>query len=73
MDGKGHWTDNVIIERFWRTIKYEDNYLKSCQNPIAVTQRISKYILKYNAVRPCQGLLDMTPDEMYYEQQRKAA
>jgi putative transposase len=34
MDGRGHWVDNVVIERFWRTIKYEDIYLKSYENPV---------------------------------------
>ncbi len=41
MDGKGRWIDNVMIERFWRTIKYEDIYLKSYENPRVLGKGIS--------------------------------
>lgn len=73
MDGKGRWIDNVIIERFWRTIKYEDIYLKSYENPRAVALGITSYIRRYNTLRPHESLSDATPDEVYYEKQRIAA
>lgn len=73
MDGKGRWIDNVMIERFWRTIKYEDIYLKSYENPRELAKGITSYIQRYNGVRPHESLSDATPDEIYYKQQRKAA
>jgi len=73
MDGKGRWIDNVVIERFWRTIKYEDIYLKSYENPRLLAKGIAEYITRYNSRRPHESLSDATPDEVYDEQQRKAA
>jgi len=73
MDGKGRWIDNVMIERFWRTIKYEDIYLKSYENPRMLAQGVAAYIQRYNTRRPHESLADATPDEAYDEQQRKAA
>jgi putative transposase len=73
MDGKGRWVDNVMIERFWRTIKYEDIYLQSYENPRCLAKGIASFIQRYNAVRPHESLSYATPDEIYYEQQKKAA
>ena len=73
IDGKGRWIGNVVIERFWRTIKYEDIYLKSYDNPRMLTKGVTEYISRYNSRRPHESLSDATPDEKYYEQQRKAA
>jgi len=73
MDGKGRWVDNVMIERFWRSIKYEDIYLKSYENPKVLMQGITAYVLRYNTVRPHESLDDKTPHEAYVGEMKKAA
>jgi len=73
MHGKGRWIDNVIVERFWRSIKYEDIYLKSYESPRELSKGVGAYILRYNTVRPHQSLNGHTPDEIYTEGQSKAA
>ncbi len=65
MDGKGRWLDNVVIERFWRSIKYEDIFLKSYENPNELHKGIESYISRYTSDRPPQSLDDATPDEAY--------
>lgn len=71
MDGKGRWRDNVVIERFWRSVKYEDLYLCMYEDGSALRQGVSKYIKHYNTRRPHQSLDGQTPDETYAS--RKAA
>ncbi|MDR3088887.1 MAG: integrase core domain-containing protein [Desulfobulbaceae bacterium] len=58
MNGRGRWMDNVVIERFWRTIKYEDIYLKSYENPVELAQGIGECISRYNSDRPYQSLME---------------
>ena len=65
MDGKGRWLDNVAIERFWRSIKYEDIYLKSYETVRDLARGIKSYILRYNQYRPHQSLNEATPEEIY--------
>lgn len=65
MDGKGRALDNIAIERFWRTLKYGEIYLKEYKNPIEAVEGIRSYIEKYNSRRPHSSLDDRTPDEMY--------
>ena len=65
MDEKRRWLDNVVIERFWRSIKYEDIYLKSYESPRELEKGIGAYILRYNNFRPHQSLSDATPNEVY--------
>jgi putative transposase len=65
MDGKGRWLDNVAIERFWRSIKYEDIYLKSYETATDLARGIKSYIIRYNQYRPHQSLSDATPEEIY--------
>jgi len=65
MDGRGRWLDNVAIERFWRTIKYEDIYLKSYPSPLDLERGIGKFILRYNTVRPHRSLSGATPEEVF--------
>lgn len=65
MDGKGRWLDNVVIERFWRSIKYEDIYLKSYEDAWELERGIDAYIMRYNFRRPHQALEEATPDEIY--------
>lgn len=72
MDGRGRWIDNVAIERFWRSIKYEDIYLKSYETGREVTAGIKAYITRYNHYRPHQSLSGATPDEVYRGEVAKA-
>jgi len=73
MDGRGRWIDNVMIERFWRTIKYEDIYLKSYENGIELESGISSFIKRYNMFRPHSAHGEATPDEVYSEKMAVAA
>jgi putative transposase len=65
MDGKVRWLDNVAIERFWRSIKYEDIYLKSYETVRDLARGIKSYILRYNQYRPHRSLNEATPEEIY--------
>ena len=65
MNGKGRALDNIVIERFWRTIKYADIYLKEYGSAIEAANGIEKYIEKYNMRRPHESLEKRTPDEAY--------
>jgi putative transposase len=69
MDGKGRATDNVIIERFWRTIKYEHIFLHDYQSIVEFREGISKFIKHYNFDRPHQSHQYAVPDAVW----RKAA
>jgi putative transposase len=73
MDGKGRWLDNVIIERFWRSIKYEDIYLKSYENAWDLESGIIAYMNRYNTRRPHQSLDNETPENVYEGIIRQAA
>jgi putative transposase len=67
MDGKGRATDNICIERFWRTIKYEEIYLNEYKNMKVLKKSIEKYIIKYNTKRLHSAIDYQTPNEMYYQ------
>ena len=73
MDGKGRWIDNVFIERLWRSLKYEEVYLKAYTSPKEAELAIGDYMVFYNEERNHQGLNELTPDEVYYSRQRFAA
>ena len=73
MDGKGAWRDNIFIERFWRTIKYEEVYLRAYENMGAARCHITKYLEFYNGRRPHSSLADLTPDAAYFGSELKAA
>ncbi len=66
MDGKGRWIDNVFIERLWRSLKYDDVYLKAYDSIPAARASIGAYFDLYNSSRPHQSLADRTPDDVYY-------
>lgn len=66
MDGRGRWVDNVFIERLWRSVKYEDVYLKAYDSITAVRHGLKTYFDFYNGWRKHQGLDDRTPDEVYW-------
>ncbi len=66
MDHKGRCFDNIFTERFWRTLKYEEVYLRDYQNPQEATQSIGEYIEKYNCRRLHQSLNYKTPAQIYF-------
>ncbi|CAN1504442.1 Tra5 Transposase and inactivated derivatives [Burkholderiaceae bacterium] len=66
MDGKCCWRDNVIIERFWRTVKYEEVYLKAYQTTSEARTQLTQYIRFYNEMRGHQALNGQTPDSVYF-------
>ncbi|WP_370582514.1 IS3 family transposase [Burkholderia pseudomallei] len=66
MDGKGSWRDNVFVERVWRSIKYEEVYLKAYESVSHARRSIGQYISLYNRKRPHSSLADQTPDEAYF-------
>ena len=66
MDGKGAWKDNVFIERFWRTLKYEEVYLRAYESVLAARQSITRYLAFYNGRRPHTANDDLTPDAAYF-------
>lgn len=65
MDGKNRAVDNIYIERFWRTIKYQEVYTKEYATPREARESIRKFIYKYNHERPHQALKYHTPAEIY--------
>ena len=69
MDGKGRALDNIAIERFWKTLKYGEIYLKDYQSVQEAKEGIKAYMEKYNQQRPHTTHGILTPDEVY----RKAA
>lgn len=66
MDGKGRYADNIIVERLWRTIKYEDIHIHDYQTAIDVYHWLALYIHKYNTSRLHSSLWYNTPDSVYY-------
>jgi putative transposase len=65
MDGKGAWRDNVFVERLWRTIKYEEVYLRAYGGVSEARTSIGRYIGFYNGTRPHSSLGGPTPDQAY--------
>ncbi len=66
MDGQGRWMDNVFIERLWKSVKYEDVYLKAYNSITEVRKGLTAWFDRYNRQRRHQGLDDRTPDEVYW-------
>ena len=77
MDGKRRWIDNVFIERLWRTVKYEEVYLKAYDSLSDARAQLGIFLDRYNDFRPHQALGHRTPDAVYFEAlaqgERKAA
>lgn len=65
MDGRGRALDNIFVERLWRTIKYEDIYLKGYDNMRDLIIGLTEYFAFYNCERPHQALGNMTPNTVY--------
>lgn len=66
MDGKGRWIDNVFVERLWRSLKYEEVYLKAYETVTEARQSIGTYLQFFNRERTHQSLDSRTPDEVFY-------
>ncbi len=67
MDGKGRATDNICIERFWRSIKYEEIYLNDYKSMNELRYSINQYMEKYNSRRLHSALGNKTPNEVYFK------
>jgi putative transposase len=66
MDGKGRWVDNVFVERLWRSMKYEDVYIRCYATISEARAGIAKYLQNFNTTRRHQGLGNDTPDAVYF-------
>ena len=66
MDGRGAWRDNVFVERLWRSVKYEEVYLRAYETVSAARSSIGRYFGFYNATRPHSSLDGQTPDRAYF-------
>ena len=66
MDGKGAWRDNVFVERLWRSVKYEEVYIKAYASVAEARDNLGRYFTFYNTRRPHQGLDGRTPDQAYF-------
>jgi len=75
MDGKGAWRDNVFVERIWRSVKYEEVYLRAYDSVAEARTSIGRYLAFYNSKRPHSSLAARTPDQAYFSTspQRAAA
>lgn len=73
MDGKGRAYDNILMERFWRTVKYEEVFLREYGSVREARRSIGRWIRHYNGDRPHQGLGYRTPDEVYFGEVAMAA
>ena len=71
MDGKGRWMDNVFIERLWRTLKYEDVYLKEYGTLCDLRQGLRGWFARYNTWRTHQALGNRTPEKAYLEDRKE--
>ena len=72
MDGKGAWRDNVFVERLWRSVKYEEVYLKAYDSVAEARASIGRYLEFYNRKRPHSSLGARTPDQAYFDRQPQA-
>ena len=66
MDGKGAWRDNVFVERFWRSVKYEEVYLRAYDDVPQARASLGRYLDFYNRRRPHSALDRRTPDQAYF-------
>lgn len=70
MDGRGRWMDNVFIERLWRSVKYEDIYLREYGTLSALNQGMERWFDHYNNWRPHQALDNQTPGKVHWGDRR---
>ena len=67
MDGRGAWRDNVFVERIWKSVKYEEVYLRAYDSVADARVSIGRYLDFYNTRRPHSSLDRRTPDEAYFD------
>ena len=72
MDGKGAWRDNVFVERIWRSVKYEEVYLRAYDSVSEARASIGRYLAFYNQGRPHSSLDGRTSNEVYFDRQAQA-
>ena len=70
MDGRGRAMDNIFVERLWRTVKYEEVYLKSYETVKEARESIARYFHFYNTERLHEALGYRTPKAAYFKEQR---
>lgn len=73
MDGRGAWRDNVFVERLWRSVKYEEVYLRAYDSVGDARASLSRYFIFYNTKRPHSSLDAQTPECFYYAHLPQAA
>lgn len=73
MDGRGAWRDNVFVERLWRSVKYEEVYLRAYDSVGDARGSLSRYFAFYNTKRPHSSLDALTPERFYYDHLPQAA
>jgi putative transposase len=73
MDGRGSWRDNVFVERLWRSIKYEEVYLRAYDTVSEARACLGRYLAFYNGRRPHSSLDRQTPDQAYFTRLPQAA
>ncbi len=73
MDGRGAWRDNVFVERLWRSVKYEEVYLRAYGSVSDARTSIGRYLTFYNGRRPHSSLDRKTPDQAYFNRPLLAA
>jgi len=71
MDGRGRWRDNIIVERLWRSLKYECIYLNAYEGGLETRRGIGSWVDLYNRRRPHSSLDDRTPYEAYWRMPRQ--
>jgi putative transposase len=67
MDGRGSWRDNVFVERLWRSVKYEEVYLRAYDSVAEARASLGRYLAFYNSKRPHSSLDALTPDQAYFD------
>ncbi len=73
MDGRGAWRDNVFVERLWRSVKYEEVYLRAYDSVAEARASIGRYMDFYNGRRPHSSLDARTPDDAYFNHEPLSA
>ena len=73
MDGKGQALDNARTERFFRSLKYDDIYIKEYTTPKEMITGVNKYIHDYNTVRPHASLGGLTPYVFHQQHEKRSA
>jgi putative transposase len=66
MDGKGRCRDNILVERLWRTVKYEEVYLHAYEDLVEAREHLRRYFAFYNNERPHQAHGGLPPSAAYY-------